>query len=572
MKAYIQLIIAYVRENPRMYFRVILLAVVVGGLELIGISSLMPAVSLLLGETPEGTFSAVWDILPGVSPIFVAVLYLGLVFVQMIIGFFNENWFLKTIVHWGVRSSLQYINNVIGSEFDEQCKVKPGQVETTIIRNIPFSIRIRHKTARFISDVILAFSYVVIALMISRHSFVVFIILGLFAWLINQATLKIRVRHSEIARDEQFLVAQIISEHLADMRGLLVHTSAVFMNKVERSLKKAYTSLTRNAQLSIAIRYLHQPLLILTIGIGVWFWKSIFSVPNATILVVLFIFYRAAPKVSEAINMLSEVIEESPSDVKPDIVKWRKLLISHEKATRFPKDTSILLRDVDLSYKDNEHLLKDVQFEVRPGELVCIVGESGTGKSTILDLLCGFQTPRKGEVLLGSIPYHALDWVVWRNKLGLLRAEGVVVSGTWVDNVAFLHDNPQEDKVRALLKQVGLLEYIETFPQGIHSPITARGANLSAGQRQRLLLARALYRDPELLILDEPTSNLDIKTELFIHDFLFSLKGNVTIIVVSHREYVLRHADKIYEVTTDGAVRQVTPTSIHFTSSYGTNT
>ena len=157
-------------------------------------------------------------------------------------------------------------------------------------------------------------------------------------------------------------------------------------------------------------------------------------------------------------------------------------------------------------------------------------------------------------MMIGGVDSTRLDWKQWRNRIGLLRPESVVVSGTWVENVAFLTDDSDVKRVEQLLRDVGLLDHVRLHPAGIHAPIAARGGNLSAGQRQRLLLARMLYRDPELLILDEPTSNLDSGTELFIHQLLFSLRKERTIIVVSHRDALLQHADRVYEVTDDGRV------------------
>ena len=214
-------------------------------------------------------------------------------------------------------------------------------------------------------------------------------------------------------------------------------------------------------------------------------------------------------------------------------------------------------KGVELRYKESKKLLQDVRLEVKPGELVCIIGKSGTGKSTILDVICGFCNPYQGLVRLGQVDYDELDWTQWRKNLALLRPESVVVSGTWIENVAFLEDNPDLVKVERLLNDVGLLEHVKKYSGGINAEIPARGGNLSAGQRQRLLMARLLYRDPQLLILDEPTSNLDVTTEIFIHELLFSLRGKKTIIVVSHRDSVREQADKVYEVDIDGGVNLI---------------
>jgi ATP-binding cassette subfamily B protein len=196
---------------------------------------------------------------------------------------------------------------------------------------------------------------------------------------------------------------------------------------------------------------------------------------------------------------------------------------------------------------DDKLILKDVNMEVRPGELVALVGRSGSGKSTLLDLLCGFTRPQVGEIRVwgqdpAGIRYE--DWLM--PQVSLLRPESVLITGSVASNIALLEETPDRERITVLVKRVGLEEILG--PHGLDTPIQSRGANLSAGQRQRLLLARALYKSPALLILDEPTSNLDSRTEHDINQLLASLKGSITMVVVSHRGNLLKEADRIYRI------------------------
>jgi ATPase subunit of ABC transporter with duplicated ATPase domains len=179
--------------------------------------------------------------------------------------------------------------------------------------------------------------------------------------------------------------------------------------------------------------------------------------------------------------------------------------------------------------------------------LVALVGRSGSGKSTLLDLLCGFTRPQVGEIRVwgqdpAGIRYE--DWLMPR--VSLLRPESVLITGSIASNIALLEEAPDRERIAGLVQRVGLEDILGQY--GLDTPIQARGDNLSAGQRQRLLLARALYKSPALLILDEPTSNLDVRTEHDINQLLASLKGSITMVVVSHRGKLLKEADRIYRI------------------------
>src|SRR3989338_2418637 len=553
MKTGLLLVYSYFKEHPRTYTRVVIVAVIIGILELVGISSLVPAVGILLGEEISGLPAPVIKLVQGVSPTVIIGTYLVLVVVQLLMGILNETIFLNDMVKWSKKLTRDFLGNILAVEFKQSAKLNPGEAETMIVRNLSYSTSIRHAVANLLSDSILCLFYIMIVLFISYYAIFLLVPLAVIMLLMQSVTLRMRVRYTKIAKQKNLEVAQHISEFFSDLRGLLLGKKKIFLDRAEQLVLKAFKSLTRNAQVDAVMHQSYQPLLFLISLSTVFIWKTIFNIPNATILLILYAFYRAAPKINTTISKFSEIVVKSPADIKLDIMRWEQL-IPAPRPGFLPKDASVVFKGVELRYNDSKNLLQDVNFEVKLGELVCIVGKSGTGKSTILDVICGFCNPHKGLVRLGQVGYDELDWRQWRKNLALLRPESVVVSGTWIESVAFLEDNPDLVKVERLLNDVGLLEHVKEYSGGINAEISARGGNLSAGQRQRLLMARMLYRDPELLILDEPTSNLDTATEIFIHDLLFSLKRKKTIIVVSHRDSVKQHADRIYEVNMDGGV------------------
>lgn len=556
-RASFRALLDFMKEEPRTYAVVIALAVVVGILELAGVGALVPGIAVQLGDALKGFPRFVARAIGTPSPLAIGFILGGLILAQTAVNYIREAYFLTRMARWRTNYSLEYLRGIIASDWFGFGTLQPGEVEVILTRNIGQSMRLRHMTANLAASTILAALYIVITVALAWYTMFLFAILALIFALLHGATLRWRMHYAVAAKQRYIEVARRVIEYFADARGVLIHRAAVFLQNLRRSLDEAAHAQRRNDQLNVFFVSIHQPLIIAVFIASAGVLYSI-GQPLSTIVGIFYIFYRAAPHIVNVARNYGEILGETPIDVVPEITAWRRRIPVPAQAPLAPRGTHISFKEVTLGYGDKV-LLQDVSLEIVPGALVCIVGKSGTGKSTILDALCGFRFPSKGAITLGGVDVSHLDWNAWRSRIGLVRNESVVVSGTWVDNVAFLDNQPNYEKIERLISQVELQDLVNRAPDGIRSLITARGGNLSAGQRQRLLLARALYRDPALLILDEPTSNLDINTEQFIQDFLLSLKGKMTIIIVSHSPAMQKHADRVYEVSAAGSVREVAP-------------
>jgi ATP-binding cassette subfamily B protein len=226
-------------------------------------------------------------------------------------------------------------------------------------------------------------------------------------------------------------------------------------------------------------------------------------------------------------------------DVEPD-------LVDSPDAVDLPRVRGALeFRDVSFRYGDGEFALRDVSLSVPPGQTVALVGTTGAGKSTFAKLVARFYDPTSGAVLLDGYDLRDVRQESLRSQLGVVPQEGFLFSGTVRDNIAFGRPDASLDEVRTAARAVGADELILALQDGYDTQIGERGVSLSAGQRQLIGFARALVADPRLLIFDEATSNVDLRTEDRIEAGLRRLLAGRTAIVIAHRLSTIRQAGRI---------------------------
>ncbi|WP_066374291.1 ABC transporter ATP-binding protein [Herbidospora mongoliensis] len=189
--------------------------------------------------------------------------------------------------------------------------------------------------------------------------------------------------------------------------------------------------------------------------------------------------------------------------------------------------------------------VQELSLSVRPGEAVALVGASGAGKSTVLNLVIGFLRPTEGRILLDGVDMETLDLRTYRRFVSVVPQESILFEGSVHENVTYgLPDVPAE-VIRRALEDANAAEFVDRLPDGWDTVVGERGARLSGGQKQRLAIARALIRDPRILILDEATSALDTRSEKLIQEAMARLVAGRTVLVVAHRLSTIRNADRI---------------------------
>ena len=210
--------------------------------------------------------------------------------------------------------------------------------------------------------------------------------------------------------------------------------------------------------------------------------------------------------------------------------------------------------NVHFHYQDSEkNTLRGLNLKVRKGETIALVGESGAGKSTILNLVNGFYLATNGKVLIDGKDLSAIDLRSYRKHLAVVPQTSILFSGTIRDNITYGCSNVSEERLMAAVKAANLSELIESLPDGLNTMVGEHGGKLSGGQRQRVSIARALIRDPKVIVLDEATSALDTISEKLIQEAINNLAKDRTTFIVAHRLSTIRDADIIL-VMKDGQI------------------
>jgi ATP-binding cassette, subfamily B, bacterial MsbA len=211
---------------------------------------------------------------------------------------------------------------------------------------------------------------------------------------------------------------------------------------------------------------------------------------------------------------------------------------------------------VTFGYRPDRHVLENFSLSIEPGETVAVVGSSGVGKSTVVNLLLRFYEPSSGHILLDEYPIRQLKLGYLRSKIGLVLQEPVLFSGTVRENIRYGNPRATDEDIVEAAQAANAHDFISALGQGYDTEIGERGVSLSVGQRQRIAIARALLKDPNILILDEATSNIDSESESMIQEALRRLAGRRTMIVIGHRLSSIMDADRIV-VLEDGGIAEV---------------
>ena len=403
----------------------------------------------------------------------------------------------------------------------------------------------------FVGGVLTAiFAFIYLMRQSVSMTLVTFVIMIAFAMVVQRAFKTIR----PIFRERSKINAEVTGRLTESLGGVRVvkgyHAEAseasVFARGVERLLNNVISSLTAQSLMTLS-----STVILGVVGATVMWMGAHQSAagkltPGGYFAYVMFLAFMTAPivqlvnigtQLTEAVAGLDrtrEVLAEMEEDADPQ----RSVDIG-------PVDGEVRFEDVSFAYVEDKPVLHDVSFVAKPGTVTALVGSSGSGKSTIISLVCGFHNASRGRVLVDGHDLNSVRLSSYRTQLGVVLQETFLFDGTIRENILFSRPTATDEEFQKACRIARVDEFAERFPEGYATIVGERGVKLSGGQRQRLSIARAILAEPRILILDEATSSLDSESEAMIqHGLGFLMQGRTTF-VIAHRLSTIRRADQI---------------------------
>jgi len=401
-----------------------------------------------------------------------------------------------------------------------------------------------------------------------QMTLVSFLVLALFGLILQRAFKTIR----PIFRERAKINAEVTGRLTESLGGVRVvkgyhaeeSEANIFAAGAQRLLANVISSLTAQSLMSLASTAVLGVVGTLVMFLGAHQVVTGKLTPGGYVTYVMFLGFMTIPivqlvsigtQLTEALAGLdrtTEILNESEEDSEPSRIHS----LDHIQG-------DVRFDNVVFEYEAGKPVLHGISFESRPGTVTALVGSSGSGKSTIISLICGFHTATGGSILIDGVDLSTIRLSSFREQLGVVLQETFLFDGTIRQNVLFSRPNATEEQLMNACRIARVDEFAERFPEAYETIVGERGVKLSGGQRQRISIARAILADPRILILDEATSSLDSESEAMIQNGLnFLMKGRTTF-VIAHRLSTIRRADQILVIEQGTIVERGTHESLY---------
>jgi ATP-binding cassette subfamily B multidrug efflux pump len=479
-------------------------------------------------------------------------------FIQYFLTYFTQLLGQKTI--YDLREQLFTHTQKLALRFYDKTPI--GRIVTRVTNDIG------SLNDLFSSGIVMIFSDVFIILWIFAFMFFMDVKLSLVTLsvlpVLIYGTFLFRKKVRERYRDVRLHLARLNSymqEHITGMSIVQIFNK----QKVERDRFYGINADHRNAWIKSIFYYaIFYPgvELISSIAVGLIIWYGGGEVLHSTLKIgVLFaflqyteMFFRPIRDLSEKYNIMQTAMASSERIFK--LLDNKTFIKDPETPVEIKKlHGGIEFKNVWFAYNDEEYVLKDVSFKINAGETIAIVGATGAGKTTLINILTRFYDIQKGSILVDGIDIRTINKKELRKYISIVLQDVFLFSGNIRSNISMDNDEIPEGKIINAAKLVGADKFIESLPQKYDEIVMERGATLSVGQKQLISFARALAYDPQILVLDEATSSVDTETEILIQKAIEKLLVGRTAIVIAHRLSTIQNADKII-VMHKGEVRE----------------
>jgi ATP-binding cassette subfamily C protein len=539
---------------------VVVLLILSGIAEAIGIAAFLPFLQIFIEgkKVIDSTGYAPFDDFIKQYNITLDFFKIGL-FIVLAIGF--KAVFLSTVMFKvaGVVSDIatdfrnRYIRSILKAKWSFLAAHSLGRSLNSISTETFRASQTFVSCTRFISCIIQVLIYLVSAFILSWKVSIGIIFVGILTvsglWVFVRISRNSGLKQTESTKEMLSKMGDIM-QGIKSLRAMSLEKK--FINVLldhSRVLKKAQFDQIFSSQ---SLRIFHEPLMVVSAIVGIYVAMTFDVLEGAKLILIMVFFVRIMSGLNSAQSEYQNLAREESA-------LWSLLntISDTESNTEITGQSGIPLpsgiQELSLEHlvfaHGTKNILRDISLSFHRGSISVLMGESGSGKTTILDMICRFHSPSSGEILANGVNIDNISLEEWRKNIGFVTQEVFLFNGTIAENISMGRENIPEEAINKAIKMAGLESYVSSLPDGMYSYVGESGRMLSGGQRQRISIARAIVTHPQVLLLDEPTSALDEDTEKSLLETFKNLSRDMIVIMATHNPVVQNYTDCIYRVS-----------------------
>lgn len=526
-----------------------------GLLEGIGVNALIPVLSFAFGEHDQANdfiskrlqdfFTLIHvDFSIKFLLIFIVLLFALKALVTIFFDYIN----IRITSDYEAHTRKRLFERMLGSTWPHLLKQKFGFLENVLMVDVPVSSDLLRAISATIITLAGLIIYALVAVNISLPITLLTLALGaLLFFVFHPFVQKMRgvsIELTQVNKD----ATHVLSENVMGVKSIKA------MMAGDAIAKRGSYYFERIRNLTVRMRFLKSITSAAVLPVGVTYITLIFAFsyksPDfgfAALAAIIYLVHRIFIQVQQLQRSFLNFNEYLPR-LESVLSYEGQVKQNQEKNTgtkEFAFNNKLVFSNVHFSYGEKREVLRGVNFSIRKGEFIGLIGPSGVGKTTLTDLLLRLFIPNKGSIKIDGVPIEDIDFFEWRKNIGYVSQDLFLVNDTIFNNIAFYDETISRVDATQAARKAHLLDFITSLPIGFDTLIGDRGVLLSAGQRQRLVIARILAKKSQILILDEATSALDNESEAQIQKVVRELKGSITVIAIAHRLSTIMDSDRL---------------------------
>ena len=490
--------------------------------------------------------------------IFVSLLFVLQALVSIIFSYVSS----KITLGYEEKTKSRLFSNILKANWQYLLKEKLGHLETVLTVNVKNSSALLSHIGGLFMVFFTMVIYIFVAINISVYITLITLILGLILFLfVRPFIYRARMMSYEVDK-----INKDISHHVNEnILGIKTIKTMVAEEQVGKIGKNYFVRLkdlgVKFTLIDVSTNVLMQPVsLIFICAIFAFSYRS----PDFNLAALIAIVYLIRQIFSYFEQLQKRVFNMN------SLVPYLKKVLEYEELAEKNKERDfgsstfdfkdiLEFKDINFFYNPGRNILEDLNFSIKRGGMVGIIGHSGAGKTTIVDLLLRLFQPNRGKILIDGVDIEKINMKEWRRNVGYISQDMFLKNGTIAENIKFYDEKITDEDMEEAAKMANIYNFIQTLPAKFSTLIGERGVLLSAGQRQRVVIARVLARKPKILVMDEATSALDNESEIQVQKVIENLKGKITVLVIAHRLSTIINSDRLLVIDKGKIVEQGKP-------------